>query len=75
MLTPKEKRQKLISEANILYMRDQPEWFKEVSLKISKLVEGKDIETRTQIILKWVRECENQASPTIKEEILKTFMP
>jgi hypothetical protein len=73
MLSTKEKRQRLISESSLLFLKNDPDWFKNIQSKIVKLIEGKDTEQRTEIVLKWIRECETMACPRVKEEIIKLF--
>ena len=74
MLTAKEKRQQLISNALVLYLRDQPDFFVELEKKLTKLVERKDKLTRVKIVMKWIHECERQAAPRIKELIIQNFL-
>lgn len=73
MLTSREKRQTLISNALVLYTKNDPEWFKEISNKILILISGKPQDKKYEIILKWVKECERQAAPVVKEQILNQF--
>lgn len=73
MLSVKEKRQRLISESRLMFLKNDPDWFKDIQSKILKLIEGKGIEERTEIILRWIMECETMACPRVKEEIIKNF--
>lgn len=74
MLTAKEKRQTFISNALVLYLRDQSDFFDEIQKKLTKLLEGKDKLKRFNIVTKWTRECERQAAPRIKELIIQNFL-
>jgi hypothetical protein len=73
MLSVKEKRQRLISESRALFTQRDPKWFRHVHAKISKLIQGKSQDERTEIILKWIRECEEMACETCKKKIIKLF--
>lgn len=73
MLTAKEKRQKLISEAGILYLRNDEHWFKDVREKLRKLTLGEIDSVKAERVLKWVRECESIGAIVVKEQILKEF--
>lgn len=71
-LTASEKRAKIVSEALILYSKDDAGWFNEVRGRIDQSIlinPGK----REQVILKWIRSAEAAHNILVKDQILKVY--
>lgn len=71
-LTPKEKRERIISEAVILFMKDEENWFVEIRKRIDNGIlanPGK----KEQVIVKWIISAEESKSNEVKNQILYEY--
>lgn len=71
-MTVEEKRERAISDAIILFMKDDVTWFNDIRDRMdAALLASPD--DRTKIILDWIKAAEKLKSDAVKEQILNIY--
>lgn len=71
-ITSEHRRELLIGNAIIAYMKEDPEWFRVIRHRIKCSILANP-DKREQVILKWVMSAEKVGAHLVKEEILKVY--